>query len=305
MCSFLLLSHLKIHNANALSSPYTIGFPAITAWLGATHALQRQLHKHGYADIFLEKLAIICHSLKVQRRHVKGDSTHLITVSRQPLTDKARVPDLLPEARCDVEVSLLIELGGSKVAQATNKGEKELFCAKVMELAYTMKWASGDVFSLQKVDTLSLDENVEILSLDDEEKDNKQLGKIRRMLQPGLILIERRSLIKNIQEKKEVDTLQALLDYLKITKIDAQSKGVKKSPGWLVPIAVGFQGITDVMQEPIANQRDESTPHRFAESILTLGEFIMPHRFDDIDEIMWHYEVDLDRNLYLCKNEKL
>jgi hypothetical protein len=30
---FFLISHLKIHNANAMSSPYTIGFPAMTAWL--------------------------------------------------------------------------------------------------------------------------------------------------------------------------------------------------------------------------------------------------------------------------------
>ena len=29
MRHFLLIPHLKIHNANAMSSPYTIGFPAI------------------------------------------------------------------------------------------------------------------------------------------------------------------------------------------------------------------------------------------------------------------------------------
>ncbi|PIU55383.1 MAG: type I-F CRISPR-associated protein Csy2, partial [Deltaproteobacteria bacterium CG07_land_8_20_14_0_80_38_7] len=28
----LLLPHIKVHNANALSSPFTIGFPAMTAW---------------------------------------------------------------------------------------------------------------------------------------------------------------------------------------------------------------------------------------------------------------------------------
>ncbi|MCZ6903394.1 MAG: hypothetical protein O7C58_04910, partial [Rickettsia endosymbiont of Ixodes persulcatus] len=87
---FLLLPHLKIQNANAMSSPYTIGFPAITAWLGAIHALQRQLHNHGYADIILDKLAISCHSLNVQRRYIKGNSTALITVSRNPLIKKGK-----------------------------------------------------------------------------------------------------------------------------------------------------------------------------------------------------------------------
>ena len=33
--TYLLLRHVRIHNANAFSSPLTIGFPAMTAWLGA------------------------------------------------------------------------------------------------------------------------------------------------------------------------------------------------------------------------------------------------------------------------------
>ncbi|MCB1977589.1 MAG: hypothetical protein KDE66_11370 [Nitrosomonas sp.] len=37
MRRFLLIPHLKIHNANAMSSPYTIGFPAMTAWLGVRY----------------------------------------------------------------------------------------------------------------------------------------------------------------------------------------------------------------------------------------------------------------------------
>lgn len=52
MKSVLLIPYIKIQNANALSSPYTIGFPAMTAWLGAVHALQRQLIKNGFLDYF-------------------------------------------------------------------------------------------------------------------------------------------------------------------------------------------------------------------------------------------------------------
>jgi len=40
MKDILLIPNLKIHKANALSSPYTIGFPAMTAWLGFMHALE-------------------------------------------------------------------------------------------------------------------------------------------------------------------------------------------------------------------------------------------------------------------------
>lgn len=43
MKAYLLISHLRIHNANAMSSTLTIGVPAMTAWLGAVHALERKL----------------------------------------------------------------------------------------------------------------------------------------------------------------------------------------------------------------------------------------------------------------------
>ena len=41
----ILIPHIKIQNANALSSPFTIGFPAMTAWLGAVHALERKINE--------------------------------------------------------------------------------------------------------------------------------------------------------------------------------------------------------------------------------------------------------------------
>ena len=72
------------------------------------------------------------------------------------------------------------------------------------------------------------------------------------------------------------------------------------APGWLVPSAVGFQGIAELGMAK--NQRDADTPHRFAEAVLTLGEFIMPYRIESIDPLLWQYHVDLENNLYLCQN---
>lgn len=43
MKTYLLLPKIKIQNANALSSLCTIGFPAMTAWMGFAHALERKL----------------------------------------------------------------------------------------------------------------------------------------------------------------------------------------------------------------------------------------------------------------------
>ena len=61
MRSLLLLPKLQIHNANALSSPYTIGFPAMTAWLGAVHALQRRLNQAGHPELRFNSAGVVCH----------------------------------------------------------------------------------------------------------------------------------------------------------------------------------------------------------------------------------------------------
>ncbi|MEI8237732.1 MAG: type I-F CRISPR-associated protein Csy2, partial [Methylococcaceae bacterium] len=49
------------------------------------------------------------------------------------------------------------------------------------------------------------------------------------------------------------------------------------------------------------NQRDTQTPHRFAESVVTLGEFIMPYRVNQLNDMLWQYRVVADKNLYLCQ----
>ena len=67
----------------------------------------------------------------------------------------------------------------------------------------------------------------------------------------------------------------------------------------MVPIAVGFQGISPLGLAQ--NQRDANTPHRFAESVLTLGEFVMPYRIERIDDMLWHYHVDAEQDLYVCQ----
>ncbi len=52
----LLLPHIKVNGANALSSPFTIGFPAMTAWLGAVHALQRKVNAEGLRNVKFERM---------------------------------------------------------------------------------------------------------------------------------------------------------------------------------------------------------------------------------------------------------
>ena len=125
---------------------------------------------------------------------------------------------------------------------------------------------------------------------------------------PSHVLIERRELMSAAMAEGK-DALEALFEYVKVrhhSNVDDDGSVIwsaqKKEPGWIVPIAVGFQGISAIGKA--ANQRDEKTEHRFAESVVTLGEFKMPYRFQTIDDMMWSYSVDLEQDLYVCKNQQ-
>lgn len=290
MRRFILIPHLKIHNANAMSSPYSIGFPAMTAWLGAMHALQRKLNTKGH-DIQLTRLAVSCHDFNLQTHKGQNDFVHSIIGTANPLDKDGSRPAFIEEARCHLEMSLLIEVDN------LGKRQREGLLTILPEIINSMKFAGGDVLAVY---------DQQILDFDEDGYKDQELKPILNKLMLGHVLIERRDLvIQSMQEGQ--DALDAILDYLKVThnsQIDENGKvkwlSSRKEKGWLVPIAVGFQGISEL---GIAkNQRDAHTPHRFAEAVLTLGEFVMPYRIESIDQLLWQYHVDLENNLYLCQN---
>lgn len=290
MRRFILIPHLKIHNANAMSSPYSIGFPAITAWLGAMHALQRKLNAKGH-DIELRRLAVSCHDFSLQTHKGQSDFVHSIIGTANPLDKDGSRPAFIEEARCHLEVSLLIEV------ENLGKKQREGLLTILPEIVNSMKFAGGDVLAVY---------DQQILDFDEDGQKDQELKPILNKLMLGHVLIERRDLvIQSMQDGQ--DALDAVLDHLKVkhsSQIDENGKitwsSSRKEKGWFVPIAVGFQGISEL---GIAkNQRDADTPHRFAEAVLTLGEFVMPYRIENIDQLLWQYLVDLENNLYLCQN---
>lgn len=289
MRHFLLISHLKIQNANAMSSPYTIGFPAMTAWLGAVHALQRKLQAQDCA-INLSKVAVSCHDFNLQTYKGRGDFVHSIIGTANPLDKDGNRPAFIEEARCHLDVSLLVEIDNLTIKK------REQLLSSIDGLIGSMKFASGDILSVKKI---------EVLDFDEDETQEKELRPILNKLMLGHVLIERRDLvIQSMSEGK--DALDAVLDHLKVTHNSIQDddkvvwSSKRKTAGWLVPIAVGFQGISELGQAK--NQRDVNTPHRFAESVITLGEFVMPYRIEKLDQLLWKYHVDLENNLYICQN---
>lgn len=288
----LLLPHLNIQNANALSSPYTIGFPAMTAWLGAVHALQRKLNQAGFDDLIFLAVGVVCHKIDLQTYKGQGDFVHSIIGTGNPLDKDGTRPAFIEEARCHLDVTLIIECEGINPFVQDQQLE-----AINHRLNSGLKFASGDLLSFGVP---------EILTVDDETSRHK----LTRRLMPGYALIERRKLMIEAMRDGQ-DALDALLDSLTVkhrSKIDDEGNvtwtSKRKQQGWIVPIATGFHGITSLVAAgETKNQRDPDTPHRFAESIVTLGEFVMPYRIDRLADMFWSYHFDEENSLYLCQQQ--
>ncbi len=290
MTKFLLIPRVRIHNANALSSPFTIGFPAMTAWLGAVHALQRKLHRNnGYKSLRFNAIAIICHAMDLQT-HKNADGTVIsIAGTGNPLNKHGHRSTIIETARCHLDVTLVVRCTGHSLIDPV------ILTDAITYHLTTMKMASGDILDFNDPEFIAVHNNTGYQQL------------ITRLM-PGYCLIERRDLMV-IAMQNGLDAIDAVLNYLpefyqgtNANRRNAKNSGSSGLQPWLVPIATGFHGISPSCKAE--NQRDPDTPHRFAESIVTLGDFVRPYRIEKVSDMLWHTQADLKNNLYLCQQKK-
>ncbi|AFJ02201.1 CRISPR type I-F/YPEST-associated protein Csy2 [Methylophaga frappieri] len=296
--NLILLPHIKVQNANALSSPFTIGFPAMTAWLGAVHALQRKLNMQD-SPVEFSAIGVVVHHFDLQTYKGPGDFVHSIIGTGNPLEPKSEKdkpkgnavrPSFIEEARCHLEVSLVIEYNCIEA-----QDESQMLERLHQLLLGNIKLAGGDILSCGTPEIV------------------RDFDMAKRKLMPGYALVERRDLMQEAMEQGQ-DAMDAMLDYLAIHHTSSKDEkggeervhwlsqrkatGPNGERGWIVPIATGFHGISDLGNA--LNQRDPDTPHRFAESLVTLGEFKMPYRLASPEDLLWRYLVEPENNLYLC-----
>lgn len=287
MKKVLLIPKINILNANALSSPYTIGFPAMTAWLGAVHALERKLNIHSaFENIRFKGVAVICHKFNLQVHKDSSDRIYSIIATGKPLNKHGERCAFVEEARCHLNVSLVVLCGG------VSSIDESAMIETVKQCLISMKIASGDVLDFGMPDLINV-------------QDIAGYKELMRHLIPGHCLIERRDLMTKSMEEGE-DAIDAILGYLTVFhRCSKDQNGQvmwnsgRKQDGWIVPVATGFHGVSEL--DFAENQRDPVTLHRFAESIVTLGEFVAPYRINNLEDMLWYAKVDMKNDLYLCQ----
>ena len=229
-------------------------------------------------------------SYNLQTYRGRGDHEHSVIITANPLVKGSpgwTRPSFIEETRIHLTVSLLLKLQSPSLGI----GNSHELIAAVSEALAQMKLASGDI--------LDFDPAMEVVFIPagDAQTERRML----RKLMPGYVLIERRDLMEKAMAHG-TNSLEALLHFLEIryqaeTSNDSEIvkwKAKKEAKGWLVPIAVGFKGLSPI--ERVDRQRDAETPHRFAESLITLGEFKMPHHFANLADILWQYEYHPEQN---------
>ncbi len=305
MSNYLVLSHLNVKNANALSSPISIGVPSVTAFLGATHKLQRHLNANGFDSVKISGTGIVVHDFNL-RTFSSVKMFESLIEEGHPLTKNGERPSNIPEPKIDFVVSLICEIQDENFEIDNDATD---FLNEVNNaLSTEIRIAGGQILPPRMKGgktTPSFIETGRIHYFPGKDARNpSDLRVIKRLLTPGYILIERRDLLLEEMQKGK-DPVEAVIDYLAIhhicNKVDENTivwSRCRKTAGWLVPISVGYQGLSK--PEKVKNQRDDSYLHVFGENLITLGEYKIINSVNDFNKIIWQYKTDLNKQLYLC-----
>lgn len=303
----ILLPRLQVQNANAVSGPLTWGFPSPTAFAGFMHAMQRKVANE--LALRFEGVGIVCHRFEPQVSRPAGKYTQVFNLTRNPLTKEGSTAAIVEEGRAHMEISLLIAIRGR-----IDSDEIEFVAQRLMQVAHTMRLAGGSLLPQQQGKRYE----PQLLTLPQSEVERDAIfRKLKRRLLPGFALVQREDrLAEHLGEMRvtnaTANALDALLDLTRLNiepdqpnsdKPEEKQWGIRRHPGWLVPIPVGYAAISPLYQPgEVLNARDDGTPFRFVESLYSLGEWVSPHRLTSLQQLLWHHHSDIERGLYCCVN---
>ncbi|ERT12421.1 type I-F CRISPR-associated protein Csy2 [Photorhabdus temperata] len=305
MSYLIVLRHVKVENANAIAG-LTYGFPAITHFLGFTHALSRKLQQNH--DLRLENCGVICHNHQLHAYQSDPIRDKVFALTRNPLTKEAKTAAFNEEGRMHMTVSLLIECLGE--IENGDEGSRNLE-KHLWEICQTQRLAGGTITEIAKVDVIAFPQR------------EQETRKLMRRLLPGFVLLDRSELLANHydalkQSNPQAEMIDAWLDFtaIKMRAIPIQEDKQpevgdpasweyvpKPGSGYLVPLMTGYQAISPLYPAgKVEKTRDPNTPFCFVEAIYGVGEWRSPHRINDIRQLLWchHYQ----EGVYRCCNQQ-
>jgi len=319
----LVLPHVRVQNANAISSPMTWGFPAITAFTGLMTALERRLGRD--AGIALYGIGVVCHGFEAQV--TSTGYTRAFHLTRNPVLADGSTAGIVEEGRVHLDVTLVFD---ARLADR-HRGESErtLVAERVAHELAGMRLAGGSVMPALPGPARRPGRPVLELMPDESQADEqrKQFRRLARRCLPGFALVSRDDLLQaRLAELRANDPAASALDaWLDLSRWNARAvaRPAKEGsdpapsvewvsdprPGWTVPIPVGFAALSKLHEAgTVSGARDMNTPFRFVETVWSMGQWISPHRLRGLSDLIWAPEHDHDptrpdeHGLYRCRN---
>ena len=317
----LVLPHLKVHNANAVSSPLTHGFPSITAFLGLMWALERKTRAAGL-DLEFGAVGVVCHDR--QEQTTEGGFVKSFRLTRNPiqrdierkLIDKdgrTSTPAIVEEGRIHLDLSLVLAVNAGTWDRDAQQHDLET----ILDLLQGMRIAGGTLLPATQAPASRHRPWLANLTGDSDDQAG-EFHKLRARLLPGSALVARDDLIDSrLNELRKQSPQPTRLDaWLSLSRINwhydskaDDGKGAwqhdrKKGFGWVVPIPVGYGALGELHDAgSVTHARDATTPFRFVESLYSMGEWIGPHRLHAPQDMLWYADSRPNEGLYRCRND--
>lgn len=304
--AYIVFERISVQDANCIAG-FTYGFPAITHFLGFGHALSRKLSVS--QNLALQGCAVICHQHQIHAYQLKGFGDYVFAQSKNPPTTRAKAketPPIIEEGKMNMTVSLVMACPDLNISRTS---EINALKQTILNLAHQHRLAGGSIQNIAAIHVINQDEQ-------------KLLRKLKRLLLPGFVLMDRSDLLANHyhalkQQQADAELMDAWLDFSAL-KYQAQPKLKegeieltdtteaewhrmdKPAKGWLVPVTNGYKAISPIYPAgEVANTRDSTTPIRFVEAAHSVGEWRSLHRIQNVSDMLWHYRYEQD--WYLCQ----
>ena len=292
---YLLLEKIEIEAANTISSPLTYGFPAITGFLGAVHALNRKFHDQG---LDFSGVLIACNDIEVHRFRPHPYTEYTFNQSRNPIKKDGKTASIIEEGKVHLTVSLVIEISASLRAERNLRDNQKDFERSCKQAILQQRIAGGSTRSINRASLFN----------------NASAEEIKRILMPAFVLMDARSDLIEITEELqksnpeasaldgliEVATLHHEPESAVLGNLKRKTRSKKAGRGWLVPMPVGYQAlIPEFAPGELENCRDASYSSQYVESIYSLGKWVFPNRLhSEFRHCFWRHEQQ--DNLYLA-----
>lgn len=323
--AILTFPHLRIQNANAISSPLTHGFPSITAFTGLMWALERKLAQAGI-PLRLHAVGVVCHHHQEQ---VTQGYVRSFNLTRNPVDKDGGTAAIVEEGRIHLDISLVFTVSEKRTAGMPATlvqgavDPMQQWADRAGEVLSQMRVAGGSLLPSRAAPGRRVRPRLSVLAEDATER-SRQFREWRRQWLPGFALVGRDDLLADRLQKLQAKAphttlLDAWLHAARFNHEPAAPAEGQPLPadgrrpwadpwrgpgsGWVVPIPVGYAALSPRHAAgEVLNSRDTTTPLRFVESVYSLGEWISPHRLTHLEQLLWHAQTDEARGLYRCRS---